>query len=209
MADQEVLEYLAEIKNSTRKFSEDFLSHYWTRPFTKLHDEIFRVLDDDNIKRALILAPRGIGKTSIATLAFPLKKMLFRDSRYIISLGASADTAMEQTENLKAEIRNNEKIKEVFGNLSKAQMSKEEWHLSFHDDPVGSKILPRGAGQKVRGRRHQQYRPDLVIVDDLEDDKSAKSDMQRNDIKSWFFASLSNITDVYGSDCYRNYSSSG
>jgi len=192
------MEVLADARNSTELFGMLFMPHHFSRPFTGVHREIFRILDDDSIKRAVIVAPRAIGKTTLISNTYPLKRMLYRDSRFIIMMGASADTAMEQTENMKAELGTNERIRAVFGKVVSDSVSKEEWNVWFTDDQVGAKVLPRGAGQKVRGRKYRQYRPDLILVDDLENDKNIKSELMREDVKKWFFSSLMNLTDVYG-----------
>ena len=196
MINQELAKILVDCKLSTKEFARTFLPRYFSRDFTPLHDQIFRVLDDDKLKKVLILAPRGIGKTTIVNLAFTLKRMLFRESRYIISLGASSDTAIEQTENLKTELMENERIRAVFGKMFVGRVSKEEFIVGEGETAV--KVLPRGAGQKVRGRRYRNFRPDLIVVDDLENDKNVLSEKQRFDVKAWFFSSLTNLVDIYG-----------
>jgi hypothetical protein len=72
---------------------------------------------------------------------------------------------------MKSEIITNDKIISVFGDLSRGRMGKEEWILNFENGDA-SKVMPRGAGQAVRGRRFLHYRPDLILVDDLENDKN-------------------------------------
>ena len=72
------------------------------RPFSKkIHGEIFRILDDDSIRQAVIAAPRGIGKNSLVNLVAPSRGILYRNKRYIIPISCSADTAVEHGENLK------------------------------------------------------------------------------------------------------------
>ncbi len=197
--DSQFIDVLAACRNSTKLFAQTFFPERFPRPFTKLHDEIFRVLDDDSIKQAVVVAPRGIGKTTLISEIYPLKRILFRDSHYIISLGASEATATEQTENIKLEIQNNDLVRSTFGDFSETRLSKEEWILKFDDGDM-VKVMPRGAGQAVRGRRFGRYRPQLVLVDDLENDKHMKSELQRTEKKQWFFSSLKNIVDIYGSD---------
>jgi len=50
----------------------------------------------------------------------------------------------------------------------------------------------RGAGQQVRGILYGDNRPDLIIVDDLEDAESVRSDEQRAKTKAWFFEDVIN-----------------
>jgi phage terminase large subunit-like protein len=52
--------------------------------------------------------------------------------------------------------------------------------------------MPRGAGQQVRGILYGDSRPDLIIVDDLEDAESVRSDEQRAKTKAWFFEDVLN-----------------
>ncbi len=42
-----------------------------------------------------------------------------------------------------------------------------------------------GAGQKLRGRRHGPYRPDLMFFDDLENDEAVRSPEQRKKLETW------------------------
>jgi len=197
--DQFLLDHLAKCRNSTKMFASTFFPDRFFRTFTAMHDAFFKVLDDDSIKKAVIIAPRGIGKTTLLSEIYPLKRILYRDSHYIISVGASEGTATEQTENVKKELQSNDLIRAVFGDFSSSRLAKEEWVIKFSDgDEV--KVMPRGAGQAVRGRRFKQYRPDILIVDDLENDKHMRSEIQRADKKAWFFSSLMNIVDVYSDD---------
>jgi hypothetical protein len=37
------------------------------------------------------------------------------------------------------------------------------------------RVKARGRGQRLRGLKHRQWRPDLVVLDDLENDKMVKT----------------------------------
>ncbi len=47
------------------------------------------------------------------------------------------------------------------------------------------KIEGLGSGKKVRGRRHGPYRPDLVVLDDVENDEQVMSPHQRDKLTRW------------------------
>lgn len=156
-------------------------------PFSSLHDTIYRILDDDTIQRALIIAPRGFGKTSTVNLAFPAKKILFQEKKFIVPISCTAAQATMQGENLKRELLTNRMITHLFGPMKSDTFSKEMWVTS-----TGIAVMPRGAGQQVRGILFGDNRPDLIIVDDLEDSESVRSDEQRAKTKSWFFEDVIN-----------------
>lgn len=156
-------------------------------PFSSLHDTIFKILDDDSIQLALIIAPRGFGKTSSVNLAYPAKKILFQEKKFIVPISCTATQATMQGENLKRELLSNRLITSLFGPMKSDTFSKEMWVTS-----TGTAVMPRGAGQQVRGILYKDNRPDLIIVDDLEDGESVRSDEQRAKTKAWFFEDVLN-----------------
>lgn len=156
-------------------------------PFSSLHDTIFDILDNDEIQLALIIAPRGFGKTSTVNLALPAKKILFQEKKFIVPISCTATQAVMQGENLKRELMQNRMIANLFGSMKSDTFSKEMWVTS-----TGTAVMPRGSGQQVRGILFGDNRPDLIIVDDLEDGESVKSEEQRAKTKAWFFEDVMN-----------------
>jgi len=156
-------------------------------PFSSLHDVIFDILDDDSKQLSVIVAPRGFGKTSSVNLAYPAKKILFQEKKFIVPISCTATQATMQGENLKRELMSNRMITNLFGPMKSDTFSKEMWVTS-----TGTAVMPRGAGQQVRGILYGDNRPDLIIVDDLEDAESVRSDEQRAKTKAWFFEDVIN-----------------
>ena len=89
-------ELMAQCYISTKVTAKILFPDRFYLPFSTMHDEIFRVLDDDAIQRAVILAPRGFGKTSTINLAYPAKKILFQDKRFIVPISNTATQAEMQ-----------------------------------------------------------------------------------------------------------------
>lgn len=54
-----------------------------------------------------------------------------------------------------------------------------------------------GSGKKVRGRRHRNWRPDLIVLDDIENDENVNTPEQRRKLKSWFEKAVSKAGDTY------------
>ena len=54
----------------------------------------------------------------------------------------------------------------------------------------GTMVFPRGSGQQVRGILFGDYRPDLILADDLEDSQSVRSEEQRAKMKEWWFGDV-------------------
>ena len=50
----------------------------------------------------------------------------------------------------------------------------------------GVKVTALGAGQKIRGRRNKAMRPDIIVVDDIENDENTQSEDSRQKLFDWF-----------------------
>ena len=172
---------------STKVTAKVLFPERFTLPFSTLHEKIFEVLDNDEITQVVIVALRGFGKTSIDNLAFPAKRILFQDKHFIVPISNTATQAVMQAENLKHELMANTNIVKLFGGMKSDTFSKEMW-VTANDVAV----MPRGAGQQVRGLLYHNHRPDLIICDDLEDAESVRSPEQRAKLKEWFFADVCN-----------------
>ena len=164
------------------------------RDFDDEHDKIFDLLDNSDNPHKVIAAPRGTGKTSIMNLLVPTKRLAFLDSRFMVPISSTQGAAMQQSENLKNEFMNNQVLKTVFQIEKTRNFSKKQWVLELAGGEK-SMIWPKGAGQQVRGMLFHDYRPDLVIFDDLEDDEYLRSEEQRKKLKQWFFGPAINIVD--------------
>ena len=188
--DPQLLEAYSNCVISTKVFSQTFMPERFNRPFSSLHDLIFRLIDDDSIQRVAIAAPRGFGKTSLCTIAYPAKKIAFQQKKFILPVSATATSAVTQGENLKRELMSNNAFTHVFGPVKSDNFSKDQWVTQN-----GIMVMPRGAGQQVRGLLYHQYRPDLIVVDDLETTEGVQSEEQRAKLKDWFFSDLCNCVD--------------
>lgn len=182
------LDTIAELcLRSTEVCAKTLFPDRFTLPFSSLHREIFRILDDDRIQLAAIAAPRGFGKTSLVNIAYPAQQLLFRQHRFIVQISNTATQAVLQSENLKRELLTNSDIINLFGPMKSENFSKEMWVTQ-----TGTMVLPRGAGQQVRGLLHDRNRPSLIILDDIEDSETVLNEEQRKKLKEWFFADVLN-----------------
>jgi len=59
------------------------------------------------------------------------------------------------------------------------------------------KIEAIGSGKKIRGRKHKNWRPDLIVLDDIENDENVRTIEQRNKLSNWFKKAVSRAGDSY------------
>lgn len=199
---------LADCFNSTAVLAKTLFPERFELPFAeKIHNKIFEIIDDWSIQRCAIAAPRGCGKTSITNLVVPARNILFRESKYIVPVSCTSTQAVQQSESLKYELMTNEDIVRLFGSMKSGEFSKEQWRAENGWTPEGSNrvfpgtgVMPRGAGQQIRGLLYLGFRPDLIIVDDLEDPENIDSEEMRLKKRRWFFADLCKAIARYKKD---------
>ena len=91
--------------------------------------------------------------------------------------------AQQTLSNVKAELELNKLLYSDFGSFAS---KKGEWNSeSLVLDRYNARITVVSVSQSMRGIRHRQYRPDLIICDDIEDMQSAKTKEGRD--KLWQF----------------------
>lgn len=182
---------VAECYLSTEKFCTTFLPRCFTRPYSPtLHGPIFQVLDTPPSPRVLIVAPRGIGKSSIISFAHVIKKILYGDCKHVMIISDSQTRASELCNNIRLELEHNNLITRAFG-----PQEGPEWGKEGFVTKNGIKVVPRGAGTQLRGALYDHTRPDLIVVDDLETPEGVRSEEQRKKLMTWFLTDLLNLVD--------------
>lgn len=194
--------------SSTKNFGYSYFPDIF---YAKCHSLLQQMLDalDGNDKNLLILAPRGMGKTSWILYGYCARQLLCGLVKFLVYMGNSSTLAIRATDNLKRALVYDKMIKDVFGEQNpqvlqsagnSADFASAGWSLAN-----GSFIIPRGVGQQVRGLQmlidDKVMRPQLIVIDDLESSTEVKSPEQRAKLKEWFFADLMKIETKYKSDC--------
>jgi hypothetical protein len=175
-------------------FSRLIFPDQFTRPFSYQHEALFEALDDRSLKQLLVIAFRGIGKTTIIQLAFAAREILFRDSKFLVNLSCSNTLAVMQSEGLKARLMTNKAITNFWGNI-KSENRENPFSKDFWVTDSGMIVLPRGAGQQVLGLNYMSTRPDLLLTDDLENPNELKTEESQQALNRWFFNDYINIVD--------------
>jgi predicted phage terminase large subunit-like protein len=165
-------------------FHSIFLSHfvqYETAPFQK---EMFRITEDPSIKLGVVTAFRGSGKSTIMTLSLPIWAVLGApQKKFVLILTKTQAQAKIHFANLKHELENNELLR---GDLGPFQDDSAEWgQYSIVLTKYNARITAASSEQSIRGLRHGEHRPDLIIVDDPEDLQSVKTLEGRDKTYQW------------------------
>ena len=162
------------------EFVKFFMSHYMSFKVPAFHQEIYQLLPTSD--RLVLASPRGFAKSTICAIFYPLWCALFKHKSNILIISASEGLAALWVRKIRSEIENNEKIKFFFGDLKSDKWTETNMELSN-----GVTIMAKGGGGQIRG-----FRPDLLIIDDIETDDSVASEEQRSNLRDWIFKACMN-----------------
>lgn len=137
-----------------------------------------------------VASPRGSAKSTILTFLRTIHGISFKEFRFVVIAQNTFSKAAESLETIKAEIKSNEKFKKDFG--IKLVRDSVGDSIFKHRDGLEMRILCKGADQigSLRGEKFRAYRPDLIIIDDLEDDEMVRNPERRLDLKNMFDEAL-------------------
>ena len=127
-----------------------------------------------------VMAFRGAGKSTLSEEAAIVAACL-RQFRNAIVLGSSYERACERLESIKHEFETNPFIEELFGDLVGST-----WNVGKIVLANGTVLQAFGRGMSLRGAKHLDQRPDLVLADDLEEQEDVETPEARYKTLKWF-----------------------
>ncbi len=175
-----------------------YLAHHFTSPPGIYHDDLMALLSNHSERFLSILGFRGCSKSTLSSLALPLWAALEHPDYYpfILPIADTGTQAAINIANIKDELDHNLLIKQDYGNINGEfteawdLKSEEEWQSKNMLLSNGVRILARSRGQKVRGLKHHQHRPKLVIADDVEDYDWTQKKENRDKTERWLLGEV-------------------
>ncbi len=183
-----------------RFFCETYFPHYLEEEASHLHEELFemlpRALQTKEGVRELLKAPRGSAKSTYISQLFPLYCVMLCKKHYIVLVMDAFEQAAVMLEAIKAELEFNPRL--LFDFPEQTGQGRE-WASGKIITANHIKIEGFGTGKKIRGRRHGPFRPDLAILDDVENDENVESKKQRDKLEKWISKAVLKLGPTDGS----------
>ena len=192
-------------------FGRAYFPHYFSRPSPEFHRELDAIWQQGVLKgrypltpadtkaisrlpgvRRAVAAPRGHAKSTNLTFKGTMHSTLYGYKHYPIIISDSSEQADGFLDNIRVEFEENTAILEDFGSLAGSV-----WRSNVLVTKTNIKIEAIGSGKKIRGRKHRNWRPDLIILDDVENDENVRTPEQRKKLKDWFDKAVSKSGDDY------------
>lgn len=158
--------------------------------FADFHHDAWTKLESSS-RLVNILMFRGAGKTTHCRL-FTSKCIAYGLSRTILYVGKSEGHAIRSTNWIKKQVEHNTKWAMAFGLRQGDKWQDTEFEIV--QELSGQKhsiwIMAAGIGGSIRGINRDDYRPDLIVLDDVLDDENAHTPEQRQKVENLVYGAL-------------------
>lgn len=149
-----------------------------------LHHELSDALVNSDRSTALAF-PREFGKSTFVWEGVASWNILHQRYRYIMYIASTATIAEDALTNVKSAIESHPLLASI---IQIVKSTKNQFFFKINGKSFFYACY--GAGQQLRGKRFERFRPDLVIMDDLETTEQVRSEDQRKKLKDWFWADV-------------------
>lgn len=169
----------SQAKNDLLFFCSTYLPHYFSVDFGDFHAEwegLTQILDEF----VLVGAPREHAKSTFFTFGVPIRNICFALRWFQLIISDTNDQATGFTLPIRLELEENPRIRHDFGDLR-----GNIWKSNDFTTSNGIKTLARGRGEKVRGLKNRQHRPDFAVIDDFENDENVENPKQVTKGRKW------------------------
>jgi len=173
-------------------FAKTYFPEIFKSDFCEFHTEIIESIQNtilynkDKKNYYCRSAPRGHGKSQVISFLLILWCICYAYKKNILLVSDTNDQAKQFIMAIKQELEDNDLLREDFGDLVGRIVWSQDKIVTAND----IQVFGRGAGQKLRGVKYRNTRPDLVIIDDLENDESVETEAQRKKLRNWFLKAL-------------------
>lgn len=170
-------------------YGEFFFPKTCRQSAPEFHREMWLALLERGSRYVAFEVFRGGAKTSITRL-FLSYCIAFGISRTIIVVGKSQDAAVKTVEWLMKAVEFNRLWSQAFGLRKGSKWSGSEIEVWHGTEEVPIRIIAFGITGSIRGVNVDDYRPDLIVGDDLCDEENTATPEQRKKIADLWFGAL-------------------
>jgi phage terminase large subunit-like protein len=166
-------------------FAKYYFPRHTTLPLAKFHirfgNEMLNATTGIFVKRWF----RGASKSTYAMI-FILLRVLAGKSKMCVYVGETKPKALKLLSRIQAHLEANDRIISDFGE----QMSFGDWQGGDFTTKRGVNFMAIGKGMSPRGMINDEFRPDLIIVDDVDEEEECRSTDRLDNSFEWLTGSL-------------------
>lgn len=152
-----------------------YFPHYITCDSAQFHIDAANYVLDNSRARLVAMWARALAKSMTFDVFIAIWLHLFHDDLHLMVLMSKNEpNAIHLLSDLKAEFEANPQLINDFGQLK----DPNNWAEESFKTTRGGLFVAKGKKSPVRGLRNGRYRPDYVVLDDVDDDEEVLNPAQ-------------------------------
>ena len=167
---KQLIQHIFSFPENIGVFGEVFFPNTCTNKAPKFHKELYDFLFD--IDNGAVAAPRGHAKSSVTGIIFLIFSIVNELEKYLVYVSQNYSKTVQFLEPVRYEFKTNKLLRWVYGDLTPKSTRDDEGKDREDCFDVGQcRVEAASFEQNIRGFKHKNMRPTLIILDDIEDDQ--------------------------------------
>jgi predicted phage terminase large subunit-like protein len=176
------------------KFCEYYFPHYMTAKFGYFHKRDIKAIVKNKTIFGVLEWPRAHAKSVVVDVFLTLYLKALGELNGVILTSNNKEKAMMLLLDCQAELEANERYINDFGK----QVTYGDWEAQSFATQDGIGFWAYGRGQSPRGTRKAAKRPNLIIVDDIDDKEICRNHDRVTEAVDWILEDLLGCFDLHG-----------
>ena len=151
-------------------FGQTYFPEHFPSKHPEIHTDMLALMNGRSSLKAVAF-PRGHAKSTVISFLLTLYRIVFQERKFIVIVSESEDKAKDFVVRLRDELEFNAKLVKMFSPNGKFKTT--DWSKTDFTTSTGIRVVAKGAGQSLRGLIHQDTRPDMIVLDDIETNETA------------------------------------
>lgn len=146
----------------------------FTEEFSDFHRDVIEHFEEE--RNTALGAPRGHGKTTLIGLGYASWLTVTRRVRYLVFISSNSDKATDFIEPLKDALQENPRLRFLYPWIDAEKVvTQGRNRMDMFDVADRTRIKATGFDTNIRGLSYKNQRPDLILLDDIEDDDRVRN----------------------------------
>jgi hypothetical protein len=172
-------------KESLQAFTEIYLKRLLPTPYSVMHEEIFKLLDEASVKRSVklaIAAPHGYGTSALISFAYVLWSLCYQREPFIVLFARTAKQAGDYLAQIKTQLQKNPLFLQDFPEACHVSDSGREPEVWRKDEIVlfnRTRVLALKAKEQIRSDQRSENHPTLIVCDGIESNHPSSDESEQ------------------------------
>lgn len=155
----------------------------------RMHAEMWDAFENPRIPYLNLEAFRGSAKTTLTRL-FLSRRMAYGTSRTMLYIGDTETSAVKSIQWIAQNIENNRQWAQAFGLHKGKKWTENDIEVVHAGFDHTIRLIGLGITGQIRGINIGDYRPDLIVMDDVQNDENTATVEQRQKLQGLVFGAV-------------------